>query len=73
MEQVLNITVNRNKADAEVLIEVNCTGEELIKAMSHVLLQLNDYNQAHFRVKNGWWLLVNARIAEELKQRSEKR
>lgn len=57
---------------AEVRMCASCTGEELIRVLSDLIISINDSNQERFKVQNGWWLLLDNEIREKLEERAAK-
>lgn len=53
-------------------IRVDCTGEELTQILADAMIQISDAQQHHFKVKNGFWLLLNDCINTRLKERTLK-
>lgn len=71
---ILDIKATRVSPEhAEVKMYASCTGEELIRVLSDLILSINDTNQNRFKVKNGWWLMLNSEICDKLSERAKKR
>ena len=53
-------------------VKVDCTGDELTAILADAIIQISDAQKDHFRVKNGFWLLLNDCINTKLKERCMK-
>ena len=74
MEECFKVEATRVTPEmVSIEIKVNCTGEELTAILADAIIQISDAEQNHFKVKNGFWLLLNDCINTKLKERSLKR